>query len=174
MVDKTNRRLNRRQILQMSSAGMAAMASAGAAGTVSAQNQGNGSEHRAEKAEQNEPKFTGNGRKVGFSKGGFGRPITEGTIDTLYGEIISNNLDNDTMALPRPTRDEDGPGSVHNVFGIVVSVSDGVLNISVDRKPVGVNPMSEQNRRAIEAQTHRKVDGKVQAALNRNNENGGK
>lgn len=168
MVNETNKKIRRRKILRMSGAGMAALSGTGAIGTAVADRPDRTfghperyTEHRADKAEQNRPKFTENG-KVGFSKGGFDNPVTEGTIDKLYSVILGNNLERTSVALPRPTKDQDGPGMANEVMGMMVTVEDGTPYISVERKPVGLGSLPEQRKTVIEGRIHSKVDAKVQ------------
>lgn len=167
MVKKTNKKLARRKVLQMSGAGMAAFSGTGAIGTAVANSPEKTfghpesyTEHRADKAEQNQPKFTDNGN-VGFSKGGFDNPVTEGTVDKLYSVVLGNNLERSSAALPRPTRDQDGPGNADEVFGMMVTVEDGTPYISVERKPVGLGSLTEQRKELIEGRVHGKIDNKV-------------
>lgn len=172
MVDETNSRLNRRKILQMSGVGLTGIAGNAALGTAAAGSpvdkpvlHDGYEESRADQSQQNKPEFTENG-KVGYAKGGFGKPITKGTIDKLYSHVFGNNLDRERIALPRPIMNDDGPGRANNAMGIIVSANADTPYISVEREPSGFKSPSAKKRKQVEGMIHARIDQKVQKQRN--------
>jgi len=183
MVDKTNKRLSRRRVLQMSGVGLAGLAGSTGLSAASTKEPVHATLHnevpeaaRAGKEEQNTPKFTDD-KSVGFAKGGFDNPVTTETVHELYSGVIGEQLNTGRVALPRPAKSENGEAAAdHNVdeiMGIVVTVENTTPYISVHRKPAGVDPqtgrelspdsgLSARVAESIEGDIHSEIDHKVQ------------
>lgn len=168
MVDETNREINRRKVLQTTGLTLTGITAMGAA---SAETDGprpvptsNYEAHHVDKSDQNTPRFANNDT-IGFAKGGFNRQITQNTINQLYATVLKGQLDRDTIALPKPAKNETGPEEASDkegtILGAVVSIDDGQPYISVERTPPGFTPPNATRRKAIEGELHRLVDEKV-------------
>lgn len=171
MVDKNDRSMDRRKVLQISGAGLSALTGVSSLGTAGAERAGpqpvpqsDFEAHRAEKANQNTPQFVSES-KIGLAKGGFSKQISQSTINRLYKGVFGSNLESGSIALPKPAKNEGGSAKASEkegtILGVVVSLDDGQPFISVERTPPGYNPPNSMRRKAIEGEHHRLVDKKV-------------